>query len=273
MTRPRIDELFAAVQGVKGSVDKSVGSESLQNQHCVGYEGQIEQTEQIEQIEQKISKTNQQSSDTLDQGMETVSEIYQEADIQSCSTEQQKTEDKKEADVAFTPTQASHGQGLEPSQGSTVPFTNPALFTSEPDYSTFPHLTCDTIEAKRNQSQKIKQRLLEADNREELSAIKQEFQARCRWVWRNLLTDAEREKLKAISKTEQLDLLSSAQVQVEESTTEAEVAQTVLFAPGDKIFHTEFGEGIVEEQIRDVVFCQFACGKRSPWVCEVRKLD
>jgi hypothetical protein len=50
---PRIDESFAAVQGVKGSVDPRVGSESLQNKHCVGYEGQIEQTEQIEQ---KISK-------------------------------------------------------------------------------------------------------------------------------------------------------------------------------------------------------------------------
>ena len=122
---PRIDESFAAVQGVKGSVDKSEGSESLQNQHCVGYEGQIEQTEQIEQ---KISKTNQQSSDTLDQGMETVSEIYPEADIRFCSTEQQETEEKKEADVAFTPTQASHDKGLEPSQGSTLPFTNPTLF-------------------------------------------------------------------------------------------------------------------------------------------------
>jgi hypothetical protein len=227
------------VQGVKGSVDKSEGSESLQNQHCVGYEGQIEQTEQIEQ---KISKTNQQSSDTLDQGMETVSEIYPEADIRFCSTEQQETEEKKEADVAFTPTQASHDKGLEPSQGSTLPFTNPTLFALEVDYSTFPHLTCGTIEAKRNQSEKIKQRLLEADNREELTAIKQEFQARCRWVWHNLLTDGERKKLKAIANTEQLDLLSSAQVQVEESTAGAEVTQAVLFAPGDKIFHAELGE-------------------------------
>ena len=141
------------------------------------------------------------------------------------------------------------------------------------DYSTFPHLTCGTIEAKRNQSEKIKQRLLEADNREELTAIKQEFQARCRWVWHNLLTDGERKKLKAIANTEQLDLLSSAQVQVEESTAGAEVTQAVLFAPGDKIFHAELGEGIVEEQIRDMVFCQFACGKRSPWAWEVRNLD
>ncbi|MEG3876692.1 DUF3854 domain-containing protein [Microcoleus sp. herbarium7] len=205
---PRIDETFAAVQGVKGSVDKSEGSESLQNQHCVGYEGQIEQTEQIEQ---KISKTNQQSSDTLDQGMETVSEIYQEADIQSCSTEQQETEEKKEVDVAFTPTQASHDKGLEPSQGSTVPFTNPTLFALELDYSTFPHLTCDTIEAKRNQSKKIKQRLLESADREELTAIKQEFSDRFHWVWRNLLTDAERRKLKAIANTEQLNFLDLAQ--------------------------------------------------------------
>jgi putative DNA primase/helicase len=75
---------------------------------------------------------------------------------------------------------------------------------SEIDYDSYPHLTCDSIEAKRNQSKKIKHQLLEADNREELTAIKQEFQARCRWVWRNLLTDGEREKLKAIAKTSSL---------------------------------------------------------------------
>ncbi|MEO8890251.1 MAG: DUF5906 domain-containing protein, partial [Coleofasciculaceae cyanobacterium] len=141
------------------------------------------------------------------------------------------------------------------------------------DYNSYPHLTCDTVEAKRNQSQKIKQRLLEATSREELIAIKQEFSDRFKWVWKNLLTDAEREKLKAIAKTEQLDLLSSAQVQMEESTAGAEVTQTVLFAPGDRIFHAELGEGIVEQQIKDMLFCQFACGKRSPWAWEVRNLD
>ncbi|HAA31273.1 MAG TPA: hypothetical protein DCE56_30600, partial [Cyanobacteria bacterium UBA8553] len=75
------------------------------------------------------------------------------------------------------------------------------------------------------------------------------------------LTEGEREKLRALALTEQLDLLSLA--------PGAEAAQ-VVFAPGDKVFHAEFGEGIVEQQIRDMLFCRFACGKRSPWVWEVR---
>ncbi len=199
---PRIDESFATVQVVKGSVDPSVGSQPLQNKPCVGYEGEIEQ---------KASQTNQQSNNSIDRGVETVSEICQEADVRFCSTEQQQTEEKKETDVAFTPTRASLDKGLEPSLGSTPAFTNPAPVVSEPDYSTFPHLTCDTIEAKRNQSQKIKQRLLQATSREELTAIKQEKSDRFKWVWRNLLTDAERGKLKAIANTDQLNFLDLAQ--------------------------------------------------------------
>jgi putative DNA primase/helicase len=75
------------------------------------------------------------------------------------------------------------------------------------DYSTFPHLTCDTIEAKRNQAEKIKQMLLEAESREELIAVKQEFSTRCHWVWKNCLTKTQRSKLKAIASVKQLDLL------------------------------------------------------------------
>ncbi|MBW4546366.1 MAG: hypothetical protein KME25_18255 [Symplocastrum torsivum CPER-KK1] len=90
------------------------------------------------------------------------------------------------------------------------------------------------------------------------------------WVWRNLLTQGEREKLRTITQTEQLNLLSLAPgaAQAEVSTAGAEVVE-VVFAPGDKVPHAEFGEGIVEQQIRDMVFCRFACGKRSPRVWEV----
>jgi putative DNA primase/helicase len=82
---------------------------------------------------------------------------------------------------------------------------------SEIDYESYPHLTCDTIEAKRNQAQKIKRQLLQAKSREELTAIKQEESDRFLWVWRNLLTDAERGKLKAIANTDQLNFLDLAQ--------------------------------------------------------------
>jgi len=82
---------------------------------------------------------------------------------------------------------------------------------SEIDYESYPHLTCNSIEGKRNQAQKIKRQLLQAKSREELTAIKQEESARFHWVWRNLLTDAERGKLKAIANTNQLNFLDLAQ--------------------------------------------------------------
>jgi putative DNA primase/helicase len=250
---PRIDESFAAVQRVLGSVDPSVGSQSLQNKPCVGYEGQIEQ---------KASQTNQQSSNSIDRGVETVSEICQEADVRFCSTEQQETEEKKETDVAFTPTRATLDKGLEPSPGSTPAFTNPAPVASEPDYSTFPHRASDNMQAKRNLANKIKEQLLLAHSKEELTAVKQKHgENQTNWVWRSLLTNAERGKVSAIAQTEQLNLLSLA--------SGAEAAQ-VVFAPGNQVFHAEFGEGIVEQQIGDMLLCRFACGKCSPWVWEVR---
>jgi hypothetical protein len=265
---PRIDESFAAVQGVKDSVEPSEGSQPLQNKACVGYEGQIEQ---------KASQTNQQTSNPIDRGVETVSEIDQEADVRSCSTEQQETEKKKEADVAFTPTRASIDKGLEPTLRSTRPNTNPAPVASESDYSTFPHRSSDNMQAKRNLANKIKEQLLVAHSKEELTAVKQKHgENQTNWVWRNLLTDAERGKVSAIAQTEQLDLLSSAPgaAQVEESTSGAEVAQAVeVFAAGDKVLHAEFGEGIVGQQIGDMLFCRFGCGKRSPWVWEVRRIS
>lgn len=93
---------------------------------------------------------------------------------------------------------------------STVLATDPP---SDPplDYGSYPHLTCDTIEAKRNQAQKIKQQLLEATSREELTAIEQQFSDRFHWVWKHLLNDAERGKLKAIAQTEQLTLFAVEQ--------------------------------------------------------------
>jgi putative DNA primase/helicase len=87
----------------------------------------------------------------------------------------------------------------------------------ETDYSSYPHLTCDTTEAKRNQAEKIKQQLLEADSYEELAAIKQEFSTRCQWVWSNLLTKTQREKLKAITSVRQLNLLAPSPAREEMS--------------------------------------------------------
>jgi hypothetical protein len=88
---------------------------------------------------------------------------------------------------------------------------------SEIDYDSYPHLTCNSIEGKRNQAQKIKQRLLEAATREELTIINQEESDRFVWVWKRLLTDAERGKLKAIAETKQLSLLDESHTAAEAS--------------------------------------------------------
>ncbi len=95
----------------------------------------------------------------------------------------------------------------------------------EIDYSTYPHLTCNTIEAKRNQAEKIKQQLLEADSYEELVAIKQEFTTRCEWVWQNCLTKTQRSKLKAIASVKQLGLLPSPATDEEEWLSESNLTQ------------------------------------------------
>ncbi|AFZ22330.1 DUF3854 domain-containing protein [Allocoleopsis franciscana] len=118
----------------------------------------------------------------------------------------------------------------QPSHLSVTTHHNPSHPSQEIDYSTFPHLTCDSIEAKRNQAQKIKQQLLEATNCEVLSALRQEFSTRLEWTWKHLLTDAERNKITAVAQTEQLNLLAPgadvpAQVAQPSATAAEEVAQ------------------------------------------------
>lgn len=175
------------------------------------------------------------------------------------------------ADLEPTPTEE------HPSHAPVTSVTTHHNPSHEPDYSTFPHRASDNVQAKRNLANKIKEQLLLAHSKEELTAIKEKHGGnQTNWVWHSLLTNAERGKVSAIAQTEQLDLLSSAPgaAQVEESIAGAEVAQAVeVFAVGDKVLHAEFGEGIVEQQIRDMLFCRFGCGKRSPWAWEVRRIS
>jgi len=106
------------------------------------------------------------------------------------------------------PSQSFQNKGF--SNHSHPSLTDKFAVSGTTDYSSFPHLTCDTVEAKRNQAEKIKQLLLEADSREELTAIKQKYSTRCRWVWRHLLNEREQEKLRVIAQSQQLNLLSSS---------------------------------------------------------------
>jgi putative DNA primase/helicase len=120
----------------------------------------------------------------------------------------EENENSSASEADLEPVTTHHNPSHEPVTPVTT-HHNPSQPSHEIDYSTFPHLTSDTVEAKRNQAQTIRQRLLAATSREELTAIKKEFGSRCRWVWRKLLTDAERAKVEAIASTEQLNLLDT----------------------------------------------------------------
>jgi hypothetical protein len=78
----------------------------------------------------------------------------------------------------------------------------------ELDYSTFPHRASDSLQAKTKLANRIKEQLLAATDKEKLVAVKQEHGAnQVNWVHDTLLTESEREKVKATGQTEQLNLL------------------------------------------------------------------
>ncbi len=77
-----------------------------------------------------------------------------------------------------------------------------------PNYEDYPHLTCNTLEAKRNQAEDIKERLLTANTKQELTLIREQYSSRCDWVWKNLLTEAQRQSLKDMAAIEQLSVFA-----------------------------------------------------------------
>jgi hypothetical protein len=90
------------------------------------------------------------------------------------------------------------------------------------DYEDYPHLTCDNIDAKRNQAEDIKERLLKAQTKQDLTFIREQYSTRCDWVWKNLLTKAQRRTLKAIAAVEQLDIFASQTASAETSESAAQ---------------------------------------------------
>ncbi len=44
------------------------------------------------------------------------------------------------------------------------------------------------------------------------------------------------------------------------------------FQPGQRVSHSELGEGTVEQQIGNMVFCVFSCGRRSPYAKELTSI-
>jgi hypothetical protein len=79
----------------------------------------------------------------------------------------------------------------------------------ETDYSTFPHRRSDNLQAQIKLANRIKEQLLAATDKQHLAVAKQEHgDNQVNWVWRNLLTESQRDKLRALAQTEQLNLLS-----------------------------------------------------------------
>jgi hypothetical protein len=80
----------------------------------------------------------------------------------------------------------------------------------ETDYSTFPHRASDNLRAKIKLAHRIKEQLLAATAQEKLVTVSQEHgENQVTWVWSNLLTESEQEKVKKTTQTFQLNLLAS----------------------------------------------------------------
>jgi len=79
----------------------------------------------------------------------------------------------------------------------------------ETDYSTFPHRRSDNLQAQIKLANRIKEQLLAATDKQHLAVAKQEHgDNQVNWVWKRLLTESQRDKLRALAQTEQLNLLS-----------------------------------------------------------------
>jgi hypothetical protein len=109
-------------------------------------------------------------------------------------------------------------QVLEPSVKTRPEFKahvglkwNEPSLGEEPDYSTFPHRASDNQRAKIKLANRIKEQLLSANNKDQLAAITGEHgENQVNWVQCTLLTESEREKVRAIAQTEQLNLLEQS---------------------------------------------------------------
>jgi len=100
------------------------------------------------------------------------------------------------------------------------------LTQDNPNYEDYPHLTCDNIDAKRNQAEDIKERLLQAQTKQDLIEIREQYSNRCDWVWKNLLTKAQRRTLKEIAAVQQLEIFTSqtASAEISESAARCELS-------------------------------------------------
>ncbi len=84
-----------------------------------------------------------------------------------------------------------------------------AVTPAQIDYSSYPHLTSNDIRASEKRAKKCKSAMLACTNQAELAAFHSEggfSSSEIDWVYRNLLNDAEKDKVRSAAKSEQLDL-------------------------------------------------------------------
>jgi hypothetical protein len=134
------------------------------------------------------------------------------------------------------------------------------LAQDNPNYEGYPHLTCDNIDAKRNQAEDIKERLLQAQTKQDLIEIREQYSTRCDWVWKNLLTKAQRRTLKAIAAVEQLDIFASqtASAEISESASQRELSLEQLIEVLEVVDSPEdFATAIAGHAVNVVQDCIF----------------
>ncbi len=134
------------------------------------------------------------------------------------------------------------------------------LTQGNPNYEDYPHLTCDNIDAKRNQAEDIKERLLQAQTKQDLIEIREQYSTRCDWVWKNLLTKAQRRTLKAIAAVEQLDIFASqtASAEISESASQRELSLEQLIEVLEVVDSPEdFATAIAGHAVNVVQDCIF----------------
>jgi hypothetical protein len=99
--------------------------------------------------------------------------------------------------------------------------------------------------------------LLDAGTKEELTAVRKDYSTRCDWVWKNLLTKSQQEKLTEIATTKQLNLLDATlspvnPIENPPEATEGEVNdQTPRSIQGDTV-ETQQPDWMSEESIQDI---------------------
>ena len=111
------------------------------------------------------------------------------------------------------PAQSNTKKGFNPSPRAKT-ITRDELQTVNPsfqvDYSTYPHRTSNNLRAKEKRANKCREAMLACSNQGELAQFKANVgfsDNEIKWVYRNVLTPGEREKVKEAASSAQLNLL------------------------------------------------------------------